>query len=181
MEPRQHFNIVLFSCDLCGSYTILKSELFCRNHSLLYSALQRLCSKGYHRHQRKRTNTRVKIYLVLSHLQGSALGPTLVPFMAPCWENGQWKMELDFIIIMKVTVSGLWGSPFLPWNDLSSGGAAFKNHQHCIWVSGWITKMETWVSRLLFILSWWAEELTFHDKVWIYLYTTLKLIKIVRL
>lgn len=108
---------VLFSYDLCGSYIILKSQLFQRNQFLLHSALQRLCGKELHRHQRGEEQIPkfkcAKFYPTYKSL--GVLGLTLAPLLAPYRENRQWKMELTFIAI-KITVSGP-----LPWHNLSSG------------------------------------------------------------
>ena len=108
---------VLFSCDLCGSYIILKSQLFQRNHFLFHSALQRLCRKELHRHQRGEEQIPefkcTRFYPTYKSL--GVLGLTLAALLAPYRENGQWNMELPFIVI-KTTVSGL-----LPGHNLSSG------------------------------------------------------------
>lgn len=78
---------VLFSYDLCGSCVILKSQLFQRNHFLLHSALQRLCSKELHRHQRGKNK-------FLSSNVPSSIPPTkALVFLASPWPHSWLHTE----------------------------------------------------------------------------------------
>lgn len=141
-ELWHHFNTTLFSYDLCGSYIILKSKLFQRNHFLLHSAAK--SSTG----TKEERNSWVKMCQVLSHLHSLLL--LALPW--PCsWLPAEKMAMKDRIRFhcnkraLRIPLSTLEQLAF----RMGRGMEAFTNHQHYLSIFSWIIKMEFLVSRLL--------------------------------